>query len=89
MVTGIRKTGRPKLETPDYSDATQFLHIFDPQDDVFARADFFMCSEPVFFCGLLARFGRPLIGYFANPVVAFRQAVSIFGTRGEAGVVGV
>ena len=35
-----------------------------PEDDVFARADFFMCSEPVFLCGLLARFQRPLIGCF-------------------------
>eukprot|EP00927_Polykrikos_kofoidii_P080586 TRINITY_DN77491_c0_g1_i1.p1 TRINITY_DN77491_c0_g1~~TRINITY_DN77491_c0_g1_i1.p1 ORF type:complete len:770 (-),score=101.44 TRINITY_DN77491_c0_g1_i1:4-2313(-) len=76
------------LPSPMIDDVPGFLEDFvsafqtvsgevsDTFDTRIDHAELFLCTEPVLLCGAIARAfpGRPIIGYFANPLMSYVPA---------------
>lgn len=72
---------------PAMNRINKFPHVLDPEgfsrkflilartDDNIAKADILMCSEPPFFCSVLAFIGKPVFGYWGNPFGAYLREV--------------
>jgi len=87
---GRTKLPRAGLPSPMISDLPGFFEDFaaffrggglpetlpGPIDERIDNADFMLCTEPAVLCGALAMAfpGRPIIGYFANPLMSYVPA---------------